>query len=165
MDIKNIIKNNQNNVKNIIRLITKQSNEDIEQEVYIKVWQKSDSYTEQGKFKGWIGTIAKNFSKDYLKSSEKKLQDNSFNDDYKVINIKDKADNPESALIKKERQKQIVKAINSLKPKFKDVILMYEIDGLSYEYIAQTLDCPIGTVKSRLFNAKKELAILLKDLL
>ena len=165
MDIKKIITNNQNNVKNIIRLITKQENEDIEQEVYIKVWQKSDSYNEQGKFKGWIGTIAKNFSKDYLKSSSKKLQDNSIQDEETVINIKDKSDNPESALIKKERQKRIVKAINSLKPKFKEVVMMYEIEGLSYEYIAQTLNCPIGTVKSRLFNAKKELAVLLEDLL
>lgn len=165
MDIKKIITNNQNNVKNIIRLITKQENDDIEQEVYIKVWQKSESYCEQGKFKGWIGTIAKNFSKDYLKSSYKNLLDNSIQDEDAVINIKDKADNPESALIKKERQKQIIKAINSLKPKFKEVVMMYEIEGLSYEYIAHTLNCPIGTVKSRLFNAKKELAILLEDLL
>lgn len=165
MNIKNIIKNNQKNVKNIIRLITKQDNEDIEQEVYIKVWQKSEEYREQGKSKSWIGTIAKNFSKDYLKSSSKKLQDNITEDENAVINIKDKSDNPESALLKKERQKRIIKAINSLKPKFKEVVMMYEIEGLNYEDIAQILNCPIGTVKSRLFNAKKELAILLEDLL
>ena len=94
MDFKKIIKNNQNNVKNIIRLITKEENEDIEQEVYIKVWQKSDSYEEHGKFTGWIGTIAKNFSKDYLKSSSKKIKDNSCNDEEKVNEIKDKSDNP-----------------------------------------------------------------------
>ncbi len=164
MDLKKIIKNNQNNVKNIIRLITKQENEDIEQEVYIKVWQKSDRYEEQGKFTGWIGTIAKNFSKDYLQSSTKKIQDNSCSDENKVNEIKDKSDNPESAFIRKERQKRIVKAINSLKPKLREVIMMYEIDGLSYEYIAQALNCPIGTVKSRLFTAKQELANLLADL-
>ena len=43
--------------------------------------------------------------------------------------------------------------------------MMYEIDGLSYEYIAHTLNCPIGTVKSRLFNAKQELAKSLEDML
>ncbi|RAI13863.1 MAG: hypothetical protein DKM23_02135 [Candidatus Melainabacteria bacterium] len=59
----------------------------------------------------------------------------------------------------------MVKAIDSLKPKLKEVIMMYEIDGLSYEYIAKELNCQIGTVKSRLFNAKKELAILLEDML
>ncbi|MBR2525436.1 sigma-70 family RNA polymerase sigma factor, partial [bacterium] len=77
----------------------------------------------------------------------------------------DKSDNPESAFIRKERQKRIVKAINSLKPKLREVIMMYEIDGLSYEDIAYTLNCPIGTVKSRLFNAKQELAEKLKDLI
>ena len=74
-------------------------------------------------------------------------------------------ENPESVFIQKQRQKRIVKAINSLKPKLKEVVMMYEIDGLNYEYIAKELNCPIGTVKSRLFNAKKELAILLEDLL
>lgn len=165
MDFKKIIKNNQNNVKNIIRLITQEQNEDIEQEVYIKVWQKNDSYEEQGKFKGWIGTIAKNFSKDYMKSSYKKMQNNSVQDEEQINSIKDKSDNPESAFIRKERQKRIVKAINSLKPKLKEVIMMYEIDGLSYEDIAYTLNCPIGTIKSRLFNAKQELAERLKDLM
>ena len=165
MDLKKIITNNQNNVKSIIRLITQEQNEDIEQEVYIKAWQKSDSYKEQGKFKGWIGTIAKNFSKDYMKSSSKKIQDNSIQDEETINQIKDKSDNPESAFIRKERQKRIVKAINSLKPKLKEVIIMYEIDGLNYEDIAYTLNCPIGTVKSRLFNAKQELAKSLEDLL
>lgn len=165
MDLKNIIKNNQNNVKNIIRLITKEENEDIEQNVYVKVWEKSNQYEERGKIVGWIGTIAKNFSKDYLKSSSKKIQDNSIQDEEKINSIKDNADNPESALLRKERQKRIVKAINSLKPKLKEVIMMYEIEGLSYEYIAHTLNCPQGTVKSRLHTAKQQLADLLEDLL
>ncbi len=165
MDFKNIIKNNQNNVKSIIRLITREENEDIEQEVYIKVWQKKDSYQEKGKFFGWIGTIAKNLSKDYLKSSTKKLQENSSTEENLVNSIQDNASNPELAFVKKERQKRIVKAINSLKPKLKEVIMMYEIDGLSYEYIAKTLNCPIGTVKSRLFTAKQQLAEILADLI
>ena len=82
-----------------------------------------------------------------------------------INSIKDTAENPESAFIRKERQKRIIKAINSLKPKLKEVVIMYEIDGLSYEHIAYNLDCPIGTVKSRLFNAKQELAKKLQDLL
>lgn len=106
MDLKNIIKNNQNNVKRIIRLITNEDNEDLEQEVYVKVWQKTENYQEQGKFSGWIGTIAKNFSKDYLKSSSKKNQKNSEQDENIVNAIRDNADTPESALLRKERQKK-----------------------------------------------------------
>ena len=56
-------------------------------------------------------------------------------------------------------------AINSLKPKFKEVVLMCEIYGYSYEQCAGKIKCPVGTVKSRLYNAKKELAETLKDLL
>ena len=165
MDFKKIIKNNHNNVKNIIRLITKEENEDIEQEVYVRVYQKQELYQEKGKLFGWIGTITKNLSKDYIKSSAKKLQQNSSSEENLVNTIKDNADNPEVALLKKERQKRIVKAINSLKPKFKEVIIMYEIDGLSYEYIARTINCPVGTVKSRLYTAKQQLAEILADLM
>ncbi len=165
MDIKEIIQTHQNNIKKVIKLITKEENEDLEQEVYIKVWQKSDKYNEQGKLTGWLGTVAKNFSKDYLKSSAKKLQDNTISDEIQEYNTMNDKDNPESVFVQKQRQKRIVKAINSLKPKLKEVVMMYEIDGLSYEYIAKELNCPIGTVKSRLFNAKKELAILLEDML
>ena len=165
MDFKKIIKNNHNNVKNIIRLITKEENEDIEQEVYVRVYQKQELYQEKGKLFGWIGTITKNLSKDYIKSSAKKLQQNSLSEENLVNTIKDNADNPEVALLKKERQKRIVKAINSLKSKFKEVIIMYEIDGLSYEYIARTINCPVGTVKSRLYTAKQQLAEILADLM
>ena len=69
MNFSELIKANQNNVKNIIRLITKQDNEDLEQEVYIKAWKNANKYEERGNFKSWISTIAKNVSKDYLKSS------------------------------------------------------------------------------------------------
>lgn len=165
MDIKEIIQTHQNNIKKVIKLITKEENEDIEQEVYIKVWQKSDNYKEQGKLTGWLGTIAKNFSKDYLKSSTKKQHDITISDEIQEYNVLNEKENPETVFIQKQRQKRIVKAIDSLKPKLKEVIMMYEIDGLSYEYIAKELNCPIGTVKSRLFNAKKELAILLEDML
>lgn len=166
MDIKEIIQTHQNNIKKVIKLITKEENEDIEQEVYIKVWQKSDNYKEQGKLTGWLGTVAKNFSKDYLKSSTKKQHDITISDEIQEYNVLNEKENPEIVFIQKQRQKRIVKAIDSLKPKLKEVIMMYEIDGLrSYEYIAKELNCPIGTVKSRLFNAKKELAILLKDML
>lgn len=165
MDIKEIIQTHQNNIKKVIKLITKEENEDIEQEVYIKVWQKSDNYKEQGKLTGWLGTIAKNFSKDYLKSSTKKQHDITISDEIQEYNVLNEKENPETVFIQKQRQKRIVKAIDSLKPKLKEVIMMYEIDGLNYEYIAKELNCPIGTVKSRLFNAKKELAILLEDML
>lgn len=165
MDFKELIKNNQSNVRSIIRLITKETNEDLEQEVYVKVWKNADKYTEKGSFKSWINTIAKNVSKDYLKSAHKKNQDTMTTDDEVLVSIKDKKLTPELKLIKNERQQRILNAINSLKPKFKETVMLCEIYGYSYEEAAYKLKCPIGTIKSRLYNAKKELAVMLKDLL
>lgn len=165
MDFNKLVKQNKANVRSIIRLITREDNEDLEQEVYLKVWKNSDKYKEQGTFKSWINTVAKNVSKDYLKSSYRKHQDLMETDDTALNTIKDHKDTPELTLVKNERQKTILAAINSLKPKFKEVVLMCEIYGYTYEDCAKKLKCPMGTVKSRLFNAKKELAETLKDLL
>jgi len=166
MDLKDIIKNNKQNVKSIIRLITKEEeNEDLEQEVYVKVWKNADKYKEQGSFSSWIKTIAKNVSKDYLKSSYRKHQDITTSEDDVLVLVKDKKSTPENKALRTERQEQILKAINELKPKFKEVILLCEIEGLSYEECASKIKCPLGTIKSRLYNAKKELAEKLQDLM
>lgn len=165
MDFKELIKSNRNNVRSIIKLITKETNEDLEQEVYVKVWKNADKYKEQGSFKSWINTVAKNVSKDYLKSAYKKTQDKSISDDEYLNTVKDKKHTPELTLISNDRQKRITAAVNSLKPKFKEVIMMCEIYGYTYEEAAYKLKCPVGTIKSRLYNAKKELALMLQDLL
>src|SRR5574344_2242464 len=165
MDLKSIISNHGNTVKNIIKRITNEDNEDLEQEVYVKVWKNSDKYEEKGTFNAWIKAISANLAKDYLKSSQKKLSDNTTNDETVLSFIKDKKETPESILIRTERQKKISEAINNLKPKYKEIIMLYEIENKSYEEISKQLKCPIGTVKSRIYNAKKELAILLADLL
>lgn len=165
MNFNEIINANKQNIKNIIKLITKQENEDIEQEVYIKLWKNVDKYEERGSLKSWVNTIAKNTSKDYLKSAVVKNEQNSTSDDLVVCNIKDKKRSPEDCVIVNERQKRIIKAVDNLKPKFREVIMLCEIYGYTYEEASKKLNCPIGTIKSRIYNAKKELAEVLQDLL
>lgn len=165
MDFNKVVETNKQNIKNIIRLITKEDNEDLEQEVYVKIWKNSEKYQEKGSIKSWISTIAKNTSLDYVKSSYHKAAQTSDSEDYTLSCIKDKKVTPDENIIKLERQKRITEAINQLKPKFKEVIIMAEINGYSYEECAQKLKCPIGTIKSRIYNAKKELAEKLQDLL
>lgn len=165
MDFKKLAKENRQNITNIIKLITKEENEDLTQEVLIKVWKNKEKYEERGSIKSWVSTIAKNLSKDYLKSASYKVQSTSTSDEYTIDSIQDANSNPEKTYTKLERQKMISKAINNLKPKLKEVILLTEIEGYSYEDCAQKLKCPIGTIKSRIFNAKKQLAQDLKELL
>lgn len=165
MNFNDLIKSNKQSVKNIIKLITKQENEDLEQEVYIKVWKNADKYEERGSFKSWISTVAKNVSKDYIKSSVFKKMNNSTSDDYELDIIKDKKKTPEQNIISIERQKRIIDAIETLKPKLRETILLCEIYGYSYEEASKKLNCPLGTIKSRIYNAKKELSEKLVDLL
>ena len=162
MDFKNLIEENKQNVKNVIRKFMGRENEDLEQEVYIRVLT-AKKYEEKGSFKSWINLITANVSKDYLKSAKNRYETH-VEDEAIFENIKERK-TPEDLLLKKERQERIIKAIEELKPKLKEVIMLSEIEGYSYEECSEKLKCPIGTVKSRIYNAKKELAEKLKDLL
>ncbi len=165
MNFNDLVNANKQNVKNIIRLITKQENEDLEQEVFIRAWKNSNKYEERGNFKSWICTIAKNISKDYLKSADFKASSNSTSDEIVLGTIRDSKKTPEANTIAGERQATIINAIESLKPKLKETIMLCEIYGYTYEEAAKKLGCPLGTIKSRIYNAKKDLAEKLENLL
>ncbi len=166
MDFSKIIKEHGSAVRSVIKSVTNEQNEDLEQEVYLRVYKNSDKYKAAGSFKSWICTIARNVSKDYLKSAKYRMEQPVNDDENNIINsIKDKKNTPENEFTAKLRQKRIIEAINNLKPKFKEVIILAEIEGLRYEEISKKINVPLGTVKSRIYNAKKELAEKLSDLL
>ena len=163
--MKSLIQQYKNNIRKIISNMTGSYNEDIEQEVYIKTWKNLDKYKEQGKFKSWINTVTANICRDYMKSSYFKNNQNIITDDETLIKLQDENANIENEFIKKQRQKTVVEAVEKLKSKFREVIVMYEMMNMNYEEISKKLNCPVGTVRSRLFNARKELSITLKDLI
>lgn len=143
--------------------MTGKYNEDIEQEIYIKTWQNLENYEEQNKFKSWLNAITYNMCRDYLKSSIVKNK-------YKLVEEEQGEDicdkkSIEEKLDSIERQKKILKEINRLPKKLKEVIIYHELEEKSYEDISMILNIPIGTVKSRIHNAKELLKISLKDLL
>lgn len=162
--MKEILAQYRNNIRKIISNMTGSNNEDIEQEVYIRTFKNLDKYKEEGKFKSWISTITANLCRDYMKSSYFRHSQDSLTEE-DMIQIKDERESIEDAFIRKQRQKQIMDAIDNLKPKFREVIIMYEMQDMDYEQIAKKINCPIGTVRSRLFNARKELSVTLKDLI
>ena len=122
MNFNELVKTNKQNVKNIIRLITRQDNEDLEQEVYIKAWKNADKYEERGNFKSWLCTIAKNVSKDYLKSSSFRNSNNTTSDEVALATVSDLKATPDKRLLAQERQQRIISAIEGLKPKFKEFL-------------------------------------------
>lgn len=139
-------------IRKIIKQKTGMYNPDLEQDVYIRLWEKQNLYTEQGKEKSWISVITNNICVDYFK--------NKFYIQEKTTvelppYLSDEQNNPENQFSDKQRQQIILKAVNSLPHKLKQVIILQEFEDLSIDNIAQKLHIPTGTVKSRLFTAKQ----------
>lgn len=162
--MKNLIEKNHYRIQAIIKKITGKYNEDIEQEVYIKAIKNINNYEERNKFSKWISVITANLCRDYLKSSFFKNSLKMDSDENAILSAEDKMQ-PEKIYSQKERQKIILKAINSLPSKMKKVVILYEFEDYSYEQIAKKLNIPTGTVKSRLNNARKILQESLQFLL
>lgn len=161
-NIKEVIELYNGKINSIIKRFCKADNdiEDIKQEVLTKTWKNIDKCREESKFKSWLNQITVNTCRDYLRSNKKTQHivplDNEISE--KLSSIKH---NTENKAIANERQKTILEAINKLSPKFKEVIILHDVQEFTQEAIAEKINCPLGTVKSRLFNARK---ILRRDL-
>lgn len=162
--MKEIIAEHQGRIKAIIKKLTGSYNEDIEQEVYIKTWRNLDRYHEEGKFVQWISTLAANVCRDYLKSKQYQA-DLRKSKDETVLDRVAVGGRQEERFDAKERQKIILKAVDTLPKKMRQVIILYEFEEMSYDDIARKTGEPVGTIKSRLFNARKLLGEALKPLI
>lgn len=162
--MKQIIKENKLKIESIIKKFVGAPNEDLEQEIFLRIWKRLDTYKEQNKFSQWACTVASNLCKDFLKSKDYKKSAQNISDDETVNNLKT-TETPEKIYDKKLREKLILKAVDNLPKKLKQVVIMYEFENKSYEEISDRLNVPEGTVKSRLYNARKTLAEQLKELL
>ena len=156
--MKKILSEHSYKIKQIIKNFTGEFNEDLEQEVYIKTFKNLDKYKEQNKFSQWICTIAANLCRDYLRSAKFKNQNLTTYDNDELNNISTQK-TPEIEYSLKKKKKIVLKEVNALPKKMKEVIILYEFENYSYEKIAQKLKIPEGTVKSRINNARK----ILKD--
>lgn len=142
-------------VRKIVRQKTGCSNSDLEQEIFIRLWQKQNQYIEQGKEKSWVCIIANNMCLDFFKSKAYQQQQKSIELSDVIF---DDNKTPEIIFAEKERQKIILAAVNSLPHKLRQVIIMQEYEDMSLDEIANKLNIPLGTVKSRIFNARKILS-------
>lgn len=162
--MKQIIENNKLKIQSIIKKFVGVPNEDLEQEIFMRVWKRLDTYKEQNKFTQWVCTVASNVCKDFVKSKSYKTSSLQIYDENISENIKS-TETPEKIFDKKLRGKLILKAVDNLPKKLKQVVIMYEFEGRSYEEISIRLNVPAGTIKSRLYNARKTLAEQLKELI
>ncbi|MDY3079629.1 MAG: sigma-70 family RNA polymerase sigma factor [Oscillospiraceae bacterium] len=140
---------------------------DITQETFIKAYRALGSFRGDSKFSSWIYRIASNVCLDFLRSRSRRAQvPLSFEneDEEGEIELPDMSQNPEKVLMKKLSMEAVRRGMEKLPPKQRQILVLRELCGLSYAELAQTLSVEEGTVKSRIFRARKRLcAILLGD--
>lgn len=130
---------------------------DITVETFAKAFEKLDKYQPDYAFSTWLFRVATNNCIDFLR--KKKLNTVSINnmmdeEDDRPLQIKSDTLNPEETSIKKQQSSEIKLLIESLPPRYRNLLTLRYFDELSYEEIAQQLDLPLGTVKAQLFRAK-----------
>ena len=139
---------------------------DVTQEAFIRAFRSIKEFRNESQFYTWLYRILVNLSLDHLRRN--KVQASEYEDglmlrSQSAAEAQQKRTNPREELWKKQRQDAIVEAIASLPDDQKTTVILREIDGLSYEEIAQVTRVPIGTVMSRLFYARKKLQEKLKE--
>lgn len=141
---------------------------DMTQETFIKAYNSLSSFRGDSKFSVWLYRIATNVCLDFLRSrSRKPTVSLSVEDDdgeETQIDIADESQSPEQLLERGLTRDAVRRGLKSLSPEYRQILLLREIQGLSYEEIAEALALEVGTVKSRIFRARKRLcAFLLED--
>jgi len=144
--------------------------EDVTQEAFIKAYRALPAFRGDSAFYTWLYRIGINTAKNYLMamgrraptSTEVEAEDaEGFEEGEQLRDI----NTPESVLLSNEIAETVNRTIEGLPEELRRAIQMREIEGMSYEDIAQAMDCPIGTVRSRIFRAREAIAEQLRPLL
>jgi RNA polymerase sigma-70 factor, ECF subfamily len=132
---------------------------DVAQEAFLKAYRAAPSFRGDSAFYTWLYRIAINTAKNHLVAAGRRpttfdldLQDNEQQE--AISKLKD-LDTPEGIAFSDEILRAVDKAIGDLPEELRTAILLREIEGMSYEEIAQTMTCPVGTVRSRIFRARE----------
>ena len=143
-----------------------ESSEDVVQETMIKLYQKKHYYKEIAKFSTWLYTIAKNLANTELRKRKQRKTTllSQFSKDDKTYELPSNDPEPGQEIQTDIVNKIIRNAVDQLSEKFKIVIVLRDIQGLSYEDISEIINVPIGTVKSRINRARLQLQVELKHL-
>ena len=143
-----------------------ESSEDVVQETMIKLYQKKHYYKEIAKFSTWLYTIAKNLANTELRKRKQRKTTllSQFSKDDKTYELPSNDPEPGQEIQTDIVNKIIKDAVDQLSEKFKIVIVLRDIQGLSYEDISEIINVPIGTVKSRINRARLQLQVELKHL-
>ena len=157
-------------VKLISRYIRDQAEVlDVAQDAFIKAYRALPKFRGESAFYTWLYRIAINTAKNYLVAQGRRLPDSDISIDVAenfegASELRDYA-TPERLLLKDEIERTVFEVIEQLPEDLRTAITLRELEGLSYEEIAEAMGCPIGTVRSRIFRAREAIHNKLKPLL
>ena len=163
--------------KRVIRLLSRivrdsSEVEDIAQESFMKAYRAISKFRGDSAFYTWLYRIAVNTAKNYLFAKGRRpiaMSDISTkNDDgesFEILDVVSSDDSPESTLSGLQIAQAVNNAVEKLPEELSRAVTLREMEGLSYEEIAEVMNCPIGTVRSRIFRAREAIALELKPIL
>jgi RNA polymerase sigma-70 factor (ECF subfamily) len=143
---------------------------DLSQEVFIKAWNALPRFEAKARFSTWLYRIAHNVVYDWTRKrrfeSVGELNDEIFEReriDSDSLTTPSGGESPDDTMAHGELRAKIEIALGKISPEHREVVLLKDVQGLSYKEIAEVMACSIGTVMSRLFYARQKLQVLLKD--
>ncbi|MEN1940936.1 RNA polymerase sigma factor RpoE [Luteimonas sp. MJ246] len=143
--------------------------QDIAQETFIRAYRAIGTFRGDSQFYTWLHRIAVNTAKNHLVAHSRRPP----TDDIEVgdaehfdsaTGLRDN-DTPERELMRQQMEQTVLRAVQALPEELRTAITLREVEGLSYEEIASRMDCPIGTVRSRIFRAREAIDIELEPLM
>lgn len=143
--------------------------QDVAQESFIRAYRAIGNFRGDSAFYTWIYKIAINTAKNYLVSQNRRPPTDDIAIEDAVLldggtRLKDRA-TPENELLRQEIEQTVFATVEQLPEELKTAITLREVDGLSYEEIAEAMNCPIGTVRSRIFRAREAIDVQLRPLM
>ncbi len=146
--------------------------EDIAQETFIRAYRALAQFRGDAQFYTWLYRIAVNTAKKFLMDLKRNptVSENSFKtaDDDETSPVENELtspETPEAVLASKEIAEMVNSAMDALPEELRQAITLREIEGLTYEEIADAMNCPIGTVRSRIFRAREAISLKIKPML
>lgn len=143
--------------------------QDVAQDVFMRAYRALGNFRGDAQFSTWLHRIAVNTAKNHLVAQNRRPP----TDDIDVMDAEQfdhgfrlrDTDTPEHELLRQEIETTVMAAVNRLPPELREAITLREVEGLSYDEIAERMGCPIGTVRSRIFRARDAIDTQLKPLL
>ena len=157
-------------IKLVARLLRDPSEaEDVAQEAFVKAYRALGSFRGDSAFYTWLYRIAVNTARNTMASRQRRpleYEADLSESEQSAVDARMKdVDTPEAAALSEEIHQTVNRAVEELPEDLRTAIILREIEGLSYEEIAAAMDCPVGTVRSRIFRAREAIDRSLKPLL